>query len=166
MALINCPECSKDVSNNAKACPHCGFEIQRYLNKQTFEELSLKYSKNIGGYKFNLMELYILKDENLEWASDKLSKTAKIAYKHAYDIMYSFCEKHVTTKTVNEYRQLRNYFYNKEEKQQVTINKYDNEKIITPLDIALGIILANILIYLFKVILVAFSLGSLFGIVN
>ena len=24
MALIKCPECGKEVSNNAKACPHCG----------------------------------------------------------------------------------------------------------------------------------------------
>ena len=24
MALIKCPECSKEVSDKAKTCPHCG----------------------------------------------------------------------------------------------------------------------------------------------
>jgi hypothetical protein len=24
MAIINCPECSKEISDKAKSCPHCG----------------------------------------------------------------------------------------------------------------------------------------------
>lgn len=31
MALISCPECKKQISNMAKACPHCGFPL---LNEQ------------------------------------------------------------------------------------------------------------------------------------
>lgn len=31
MALINCPECGKQISDNAKACPECGFQIQKDL---------------------------------------------------------------------------------------------------------------------------------------
>ena len=27
MALISCPECGKQVSDRAKACPHCGFDL-------------------------------------------------------------------------------------------------------------------------------------------
>ena len=27
MALINCPECDKEISSSATACPHCGFPI-------------------------------------------------------------------------------------------------------------------------------------------
>jgi uncharacterized membrane protein YvbJ len=27
MALMNCPECNNQVSDQAKACPHCGYEI-------------------------------------------------------------------------------------------------------------------------------------------
>ena len=27
MALINCPECNKEISSLAKACPHCGCPI-------------------------------------------------------------------------------------------------------------------------------------------
>lgn len=29
MALTNCPECSKEVSNKATTCPGCGFLIRR-----------------------------------------------------------------------------------------------------------------------------------------
>ncbi|MBQ2953765.1 MAG: zinc ribbon domain-containing protein [Clostridia bacterium] len=27
MALITCPECGKQISDRAKACPHCGFDL-------------------------------------------------------------------------------------------------------------------------------------------
>ena len=29
MALIKCPECGKDVSTSAEACPHCGYPINK-----------------------------------------------------------------------------------------------------------------------------------------
>ncbi len=29
MALINCPECNKEISDKAEACPHCGYPIQK-----------------------------------------------------------------------------------------------------------------------------------------
>ena len=32
MALIKCPECGKDVSTKAKACPHCGYPINQATN--------------------------------------------------------------------------------------------------------------------------------------
>ena len=32
MALINCPECNKKVSDQAMACPNCGFQISNYFN--------------------------------------------------------------------------------------------------------------------------------------
>lgn len=31
MALINCPECGKEVSNAAESCPHCGYPIKKYV---------------------------------------------------------------------------------------------------------------------------------------
>lgn len=37
MALINCPECNKDVSDTALSCPHCGFRVANYI-----EELNRK----------------------------------------------------------------------------------------------------------------------------
>lgn len=33
MALIKCPECGKDVSTAAAACPHCGFPIKKEAPK-------------------------------------------------------------------------------------------------------------------------------------
>lgn len=27
MAMINCPECNKEISEHAKTCPNCGFEF-------------------------------------------------------------------------------------------------------------------------------------------
>lgn len=34
MALINCPECGKEVSNAAESCPHCGYPIKRFIEEE------------------------------------------------------------------------------------------------------------------------------------
>lgn len=34
MALIECPECKKQVSDHAVSCPKCGYPIQKELNKE------------------------------------------------------------------------------------------------------------------------------------
>jgi predicted PurR-regulated permease PerM len=34
MALINCPECNKEISSVVKDCPHCGFPISQKLVKR------------------------------------------------------------------------------------------------------------------------------------
>lgn len=31
MALVTCPECGKDVSETAEACPNCGFNVKKHL---------------------------------------------------------------------------------------------------------------------------------------
>lgn len=31
MALINCPECGKEISDMAKNCPNCGYPINEYM---------------------------------------------------------------------------------------------------------------------------------------
>ncbi|MBQ2882693.1 MAG: zinc ribbon domain-containing protein [Alphaproteobacteria bacterium] len=41
MALINCPECNREISDKAKACPHCGYPIN----------LNTGYSIYIIGYR-------------------------------------------------------------------------------------------------------------------
>ncbi len=33
MALINCPECGKEISDQAESCPNCGYPIQTKLNE-------------------------------------------------------------------------------------------------------------------------------------
>lgn len=34
MALIKCPECGKEISDKAIACPHCGFPIEKNSTEQ------------------------------------------------------------------------------------------------------------------------------------
>ena len=35
MALITCPECGKEMSDQADACPHCGFAVRRQVVEAT-----------------------------------------------------------------------------------------------------------------------------------
>lgn len=35
MSLIKCPECNRDVSDQAKACPNCGYPIQKYIKEKS-----------------------------------------------------------------------------------------------------------------------------------
>ncbi len=37
MALINCPECGKEISDTARKCPHCGYAV-----KSVFKDISTK----------------------------------------------------------------------------------------------------------------------------
>lgn len=39
MALIPCPECDRDVSSHAAACPGCGFPVAESL-KETVDEVT------------------------------------------------------------------------------------------------------------------------------
>lgn len=34
MALINCPECNREVSDKAEMCPNCGFGVAKYVERQ------------------------------------------------------------------------------------------------------------------------------------
>lgn len=34
MALIECPECGKEISDKAESCPHCGFPISKTLSHE------------------------------------------------------------------------------------------------------------------------------------
>ena len=35
MALISCPECDKEISDSANACPNCGRPIEKYTKSET-----------------------------------------------------------------------------------------------------------------------------------
>lgn len=43
MALINCPECNREVSDAAMTCPNCGYSLQ-----ETTKDVVKKTMKNIG----------------------------------------------------------------------------------------------------------------------
>ena len=38
MALIKCPECHREISDQAESCPHCGYPIQKKLYKTEREK--------------------------------------------------------------------------------------------------------------------------------
>jgi len=38
MALISCPECKKEVSDQAAACPHCGYDLHKVEKEKKSEE--------------------------------------------------------------------------------------------------------------------------------
>ncbi len=61
MALIKCPECKKKISNTAEKCPHCGFDVQRYLE-------SARDNKGVAKPKINnSLEQSIKKLISFEW---------------------------------------------------------------------------------------------------
>ncbi len=43
MAIIKCPECNKEVSDKAEACPCCGFGVLKYIEEQ--EKIEKKQEK-------------------------------------------------------------------------------------------------------------------------
>lgn len=50
MALINCPECGKEISNTTKKCPHCGYTLKKFrLN--TVKESINKYIHTLSKTK-------------------------------------------------------------------------------------------------------------------
>ena len=34
MSLIHCPECKKQISNTAKECPNCGYQLEKERKKE------------------------------------------------------------------------------------------------------------------------------------
>jgi len=67
MALINCPECQKEISDKAESCPHCGCPIKNEINDNMYEyngkqfdisgvlQLLQKGNVGVAGITFNLI---------------------------------------------------------------------------------------------------------------
>ena len=84
MALINCPECNKEISDTAKNCIHCGYvlkEENNVIQPQTViiepkKGLSAKKNLNIGAIIFMALSIVLMlsylvvKTENYESLSD------------------------------------------------------------------------------------------------
>lgn len=52
MALINCPDCGKEVSDKAPACIHCGFPLTSVDDTKTDEKKHLKFCENCKNHFF------------------------------------------------------------------------------------------------------------------
>lgn len=59
MALINCPECGKEISDRAKSCPNCGCPVQKIIpNEPTYNNQPIENNYNFVpnmtyGYPYN-----------------------------------------------------------------------------------------------------------------
>ena len=55
MALIVCPECGKQVSDQAESCPHCGYPVPKYIaeqkNQVELEEKAKKAAEEFAAKK-------------------------------------------------------------------------------------------------------------------
>ena len=53
MALINCPECNKSVSNYATTCPHCGYPLQEQFTepREEMSDYCIVLKRAGGNYK-------------------------------------------------------------------------------------------------------------------
>ena len=82
MALINCPECKKEVSDQSSSCPHCGYPISRSKMAATHyeQQYATPVSNNDGssfgfaflGFMIPLIGLILY----LVWKDDKPLKAA------------------------------------------------------------------------------------------
>lgn len=54
MALIQCPVCGKDVSENATACPHCGEPVKKVQAAPKIVESGTEYFTVTDGNRFEL----------------------------------------------------------------------------------------------------------------
>ncbi len=81
MALINCPECNKEVSDKAENCIHCGFPLNERHIQETFREnifivTNLKKSKT---KRFNRWLLETSGDNNPNLTEGIFNKGDKVS---------------------------------------------------------------------------------------
>lgn len=55
MALIKCPECGRQVSNQASACPNCGYPIKGLSSNTTTAPTMLKFTSKDRSAKFAIV---------------------------------------------------------------------------------------------------------------
>ena len=56
MALINCPECNKQISDKAKICINCGYPIEDIMQQSANENLQTNAEKTTNGRIYKLFE--------------------------------------------------------------------------------------------------------------
>lgn len=80
MALISCPECSKEVSDQSKTCIHCGFPIEKSLMvKGGLLSGNPAYAKgNLGGEKPFATDSYSASEAHI--ASERFSDRKRGTY--------------------------------------------------------------------------------------
>jgi len=79
MALISCPECSKEVSDKAPACPNCGVPVA-LLVKQVNAPKKVVYDGNdlFTGTMSLMVKLSVRAVKELNWMLDQADETSGI----------------------------------------------------------------------------------------
>jgi tellurium resistance protein TerD len=140
MALIMCPECSKEVSDRAESCPNCGYPLEQNM------KLLHKYNDSQFGDQSainNLYDEYCQKSEELnkfirdtgisdDEATIKHKELKSNILKGKTIYFIKLFDELVYNKAVEEYDKLRierknrcNRYVNKDIRQQVEIDYYD-----------------------------------------
>lgn len=105
MALINCPECKKEVSDSAKTCPHCGYKLIEDEVQRTNTQ-SIKPKKKSGCLTLFiivavlLVILYIIGSNGDDSSSSSSTSTNKFL---AYNYAENFVEKKLKSPSTAEY---------------------------------------------------------------
>lgn len=60
MSLIRCHECGKNISTNAKECPHCGTTIIKANSYHVKSESSKKFLKFTFYFVFPILTIFLL----------------------------------------------------------------------------------------------------------
>lgn len=106
MALIKCPECKKDVSDKATACPHCGYPIEEYVKNLNHSNISMefdidvedesseKYVKNVNGIRVDISNLLITHNFSVSASAKNLNAITKIGIIQANDIIKDFIKEY------------------------------------------------------------------------
>ncbi len=91
MALIKCPECGKDVSDKASACPVCGFPIANQQNKNEIK-VKLEMFKGVGGTQFvTIAETggkTLWSGDSGQVAEFKVDKRTYVEITYAFNVMH------------------------------------------------------------------------------
>lgn len=59
MALINCSECQKQISDKAESCPHCGCPVSFSVNTLNDNDLVIQKALKLGNYQLiNSIKIY------------------------------------------------------------------------------------------------------------
>lgn len=84
MALINCPECNKEISDKAVSCPNCGYPIQGQTLKSKYSPTGMNVCPKCGKFysskercpdcNTEMIDCHCTDDENFNMILDGTSK--------------------------------------------------------------------------------------------
>lgn len=92
MAIIKCPECGQDISDTAKVCIHCGYQLQKNENKDQLKEHCQKVrnfcKKNIRFFVIIIAALTIVISIWQIFLPNLFISTSQLREKGNYEAVY------------------------------------------------------------------------------